>query len=161
MSDDPPVPAGPDQGGDPPRRDQRGRFPPGVSGNRRGRPAGRRAGLAGALDNMAEGEAERVLQAVIDRAGRGDMQAAETILRRLWPAPRGARVAVAMPPVSDAKSAAVAAGVVVAEVAAGHLAPEDGQAVLGLLEGAVRLAALDDMERRLAALEGKAGVIRP
>lgn len=161
MNGEPPESAGPEQAGDPPRRDGAGRFRKGASGNPAGRPPGRRGPVAVLLDGLAEGRAEGVLEGLLSRAEAGDVAAAEAILRRIWPAPRGRRVALPLLAIAGPADAARAAGQVVAAMGAGDLVPEDAAAALGVIEAAARLAAMGDLEARLAALEARAGLSQP
>jgi len=64
-------------------RDQAGRFAKGRSGNVTGKPKGARNRASLLLDKMAQADAAAVLRAVLDKAKRGDMTAAATILARL------------------------------------------------------------------------------
>jgi thioredoxin-like negative regulator of GroEL len=138
-------------------RDPGGRFQRGRSGNPRGRPRGSRNRATLALDALGEAHAEAILRRLIGQAEAGDVAAAESILRRCWPVPRGRRIAVRLPDVSTPEGAQRAAVALVREVAAGAITAEDASAVLALIEGAARLGALQDLEARLAALEAARG----
>ncbi len=76
------------------------RFKPGQSGNPSGRPQGSRSKVCVALDALAEGEAEEIVTAMIASAKGGDGQAGRTILERIWPARKGARLAFDLPEVT-------------------------------------------------------------
>ena len=69
------------------------RFKPGKSGNPNGRPAGSRSKVLVALDTLAEGEATAIVTAMIEKAKDGDAVAGRTILERVWPPRKGARLA--------------------------------------------------------------------
>lgn len=146
----------PANGGEEHDRDGRGRFQRGRSGNPQGRPRGSRNRAAVALDMLGEAHAEAIVSAVIAQAERGDVQAAETILRRCWPAPKGRRVAIRLPPIRTPGDAADAAAAVIAQAAAGDLATGEAQDLMTLLEAHARLSALADLEGRIAALEARA-----
>ena len=137
-------------------RDHAGRFRRGASGNPRGRPRGARNRALAMLDALGETHAQGIVAAVIAQAERGDIAAAETILRRCWPAPKGRRVAVRLPPIRTPADAADAAAAVIAATASGDLAPGEAQDVVALLEAHARLSALADLEGRIAALEARA-----
>src|SRR5215203_5391739 len=83
------------------KRGGRGKFAAGTRPGP-GRPKGERARLAAALDALAAADAEAVLAAVLAAAKGGDMAAARVILDRLWPAPKGRPLELALPPVEDA-----------------------------------------------------------
>ncbi len=152
MADDPA-----NGGGEEGERDPRsGRFRPGRSGNPAGRPKGSRTRAAVMLDMLAEGEAQRIVDAVIRQAQRGDTAAA-LILARVWPVPKGRKVRLRLPRLDGAAPAAAGLAEVVERVAAGDLAPEEGQAVARLLEGYLNAVAVADLESRLGALEARQG----
>src|SRR5271168_1986359 len=79
---------------------QRGRpFQPGVSGNLTGRPRGSRNRASIMAEALSDSDATDIVRAVVARAKRGDMVAARLVLDRLWPAPKGPTVRIAMPDV--------------------------------------------------------------
>ena len=80
--------AGADRSGDQQVRGPDGRFREGASGNPAGRRPGSRNRASLVLDALADGEAESVLQAMVERAKQGDLRAAEFVLARAWPARR-------------------------------------------------------------------------
>src|SRR5215471_16915969 len=78
------------------------RFKPGQSGNPNGRPAGSRSKVLVALDALGEGEAESIVKAMIEKAKGGDSVAGRTILERVWPPRKGARLQFDLPAVTTA-----------------------------------------------------------
>ena len=135
-----------DRTGDQQVRGPDGRFPGGQSGNPAGRRPGSRNRASLVLDALAEGEAEAVLQAMVERAKEGDLKAAEIVLARAWPVRKGRPVALALPAVDTASGAAAAFAEVLAALAEGRLTPEEAGAVTTLLEAHVR--ALEAAGRR-------------
>ena len=81
----------PANGGEEQGRDDRGRFQRGRSGNPAGRPRGSRNRATVLLDLLGEAHAETIVRRLIAQAEGGDTTAAEAILRRCWPLPRGRR----------------------------------------------------------------------
>src|SRR3954471_3120946 len=75
------------------------RFKPGQSGNPNGRPTGSRSKVLVALDALGEGEAEAIVKAMIEKAKAGAPLAGRTILERVWPPRKGARVTFGLPEV--------------------------------------------------------------
>lgn len=140
-------------------RDHAGRFQPGRSGNPNGRPVGSRHEALRALDSIGAENARGVMQAVVDAAKAGDMRAAEILLSRLWPARKGRPVTLDMPPIRTAADVAAALAEVSAEMSAGNITPEEAGAVAAVLETQRRAIETEDLERRIAALEGK-GITR-
>lgn len=133
-------------------------FVKGVSGNPKGRAKGvidKRQRILQAFEQ----EGNEVAKVVLARAREGDMQAATLVLQRLSPVlkPRGERVQFALDPA--APLAAQAAQVVTA-IAAGQLDPESARVVLDCLCQYVTLVQADELEGRIARLEGVGGAHR-
>ena len=112
------------------KRGGRGRFAAGTKPGP-GRPKGERARLAAALDSLAATEAEAVLAAVVAAAKGGDMAAARVILDRLWPAPKGRAVELALPSVEDATGLVAAMAQVVAAMADAQITPDEAEVSRG------------------------------
>lgn len=105
----------------------------GTSGNPTGRRPGSRNKATLILDALADGEAQAVLEAVLQRAKGGDMQAAALVLSRIWPVPRGRPVAFGLPPIDTPADAAAASAIVLTAVAEGRLMPTEAAAILELV----------------------------
>src|SRR4051812_21245115 len=100
-------------------RSGKGHFRKGVSGNPSGRRAGSRSKVLVALDALGEGEAEAIVTAIIGKAKEGDAGAARTILDRVWPARKGARLTFDLPAVAKADDLPGAIAAVTRQVAEG------------------------------------------
>ena len=87
-----------DRTGDQQERGPGGRFREGQSGNPAGRRPGSRNRASLVLDALADGEAEAVLEAMVERAKQGDLKAAELVLARAWPVRKGRPVSLDLPP---------------------------------------------------------------
>lgn len=129
------------------RRDERGRFKPGQSGNPKGRPA-----KAEELRRYMEGDAEEVAAKVIEAARNGDMQACRLVLERCVPAVKPAHACVTFDldttqPLTDQARQLLSA------VAEGRLPPDQGKALLDGIAALTRVAELDEIERRMKAIE--------
>jgi hypothetical protein len=134
---------------------QSGRFQPGQSGNPDGRPAGSRSKASVALEALAEGEANEIVRAMIDKAKEGDTQAGRIILERVWPARKGARVTFVLPQVTTAAELPGAIAGVNKQVAEGDLSPDEGTLIVGLLDAQRRAIETNDLADRIAAIEQK------
>ena len=127
-----------------------GRWKPGQSGN----PAGRRPG-SGDVGKLRAAMAEHVpalVKVLLQRALDGDVAAARLLLERTV-APLKASEEAA--PIALPDGTLTAQGrTVLGAVAAGDLAPGQGAALLAALGTLAKLTEADELERRIAALEG-------
>ena len=126
-------------------------WKPGQSGNPKGRPPG--AGEVAKLRAAIAGQVPAILQSLTAAALAGDVQAARLLLERTLPALKPAEQAQALHlpdgTLTDQGRAVLAA------VAAGELAPGQGAALLGAIGTLARVAEVDELARRIEALEGK------
>ena len=135
------------------------RFRPGQSGNPNGKPRGTRNAALAALDRIGQEGAEDMLRKLVEKAKGGDLKAAEIVLRRVWPEPKGRTLGLDLPPMECPADLVKALGAVSRAVAAGQLTPDEGGAVAGVLELQRRAIETENLDRRLAALEA-AGAAR-
>jgi hypothetical protein len=120
-------------------RDPRGKWRPGHSGNRRGRPVGR--GRVHQLRAMIDAEVPAVLEAVIGKALQGDTTCARLVLEA---------EAVDLPvdgSLTDKGKAVLDA------TAAGRLSPQQAQQWLAALSDLGRLVELHELVERVRQLE--------
>jgi hypothetical protein len=129
-----------------------GRFRKGASGNPAGRHPGSRNKATVILDALGGDEARTVLDVVVRRAKEGDMRAAEILLNRAWPAPKGRPVVLDLPPIDTPSDAATASAVVLTAVAEGRLTPSEAATMLGLLETHMQAVDLARARRETDAL---------
>lgn len=129
------------------------RFKPGQSGNPNGRRAGSRSKVLVALDALGEGEAEDIVKAMIEKAKGGDAVAARTVLERIWPPRKGARLQFDLPEVTTAIDLPGAIATVNRQVADGDISPDEGALVIGLLEAHRKAIETSNLAARVAALE--------
>jgi hypothetical protein len=129
----------------------KGRFKPGQSGNPAGRPPG--AGeVARTRAEIAAG-VPKIIKALEVRALEGDTGAARLLLERAIPplkAVDGAQ-AVAMP----GKGLADKGRAVIEAMSAGQVSVEQGSSLLDALAKLAKLVEVDELERRLTALEAR------
>ena len=124
----------------------------GVSGNPKGRPPG--AGEVAKLRAAIAGQVPAILQSLTAAALAGDVQAARLLLERALPALKPAEQAQALHLPGDGTLTAQGRAVLAA-VSAGELAPGQGAALLGAIGTLARVAEVDELARRIEALEGK------
>ena len=126
-------------------------WKPGQSGNPKGRPAG--SGEVAKLRAAIAGKVPAILESLTAAALAGDVQAARLLLERTLPALKPAEQAQALHLPDGTLTAQGRA--VLAAVSAGELAPGQGAALLGAIGTLARVAEVDELARRIEALEGK------
>ena len=131
------------------QRDAKGRFASGQSGNPSGRPK-----AADELRRRLEGGMDGAADAVLAAAKQGDMQACRLILERLLPAVRPTYAPVEFD-LDENAPLADQARQILAAVASGQLPPDQGRALVDAVAAVVRVVELDEIERRLNAIEGQ------
>ena len=129
-------------------RDHKGRFAPGNPG----RPKGARHKATRAVENLMQGQVERVTTAVIEAAAKGDMAAARLILDRIAPR-REPAVSVDIPNIESAADLPMAIAAILQAVAAGDLTPTEAAKITQTIEAAAGAIELHDLDRRIAEIE--------
>ena len=127
-------------------------WAPGRSGNPRGRAPG-----SGKIDKLRAAlgkELPEVLDALVAQAKAGDTGAIRLILERTVPAlrPVDAPAVLNLPPVGGLAEQGRA---VLAALAAGQLPVNQATGILQGLGNLAKLVELDELEKRVAALEGR------
>ena len=128
-------------------------WKPGQSGNPKGRPPG--TGEVAKMRAAIAGNVPAILESLTTAALAGDVQAARLLLERALPP---------IKPVEQSQPLSLPDGTlteqgraVLAAVAAGELAPGQGAALLGAIGTLARVAEIDELARRIEALEEKHG----
>ena len=129
------------------------RFKRGVSGNPRGRQAGSRNKATILLEKMMADDGEGVVNAVLEAAKGGDMQAARIILDRICPPRKERPISCKLPKLEDTSDLVAGISALIGAVANGELTPGEGQALASLIEAQRRTLETEDIEQRLIALE--------
>ena len=105
------------------------------------------------LDKLREEAVEAIVQKMVEKAKEGDATAARTILDRVWPARKGARLVFELPQVTTADDLPGAVSAVTQQVADGEILPDEGAAVVALLKARRKAIEASDLATRIAALE--------
>ena len=126
-----------------------GRFKPGQSGNPKGRPPG--AGKVAKLREDLSEHLPEIIAQLVAAAKSGDIQAARLVLDRVMPAvkPIEAPQSIYLPEGSLTQQGRS----ILAAVASGELAPGQGAALIGAVGALARVVEIDEIDRRLTALE--------
>ena len=128
-------------------------WKPGQSGNPKGRPPG--TGEVAKMRAAITGNVPAILESLTTAALAGDVQAARLLLERALPPVK---------PVEQSHPLSLPDGTltdqgraVLAAVAAGELAPGQGAALLGAIGTLARVSEVDELARRIEALEDRHG----
>jgi hypothetical protein len=133
---------------------QRGRpFEKGRSGNPGGRPRGARARATVLGEKMIEGDADAIVQSVIEAAKNGDPTAMRICMERLVPLRKGRPVTFDLPNIETASDIAKAIGAIVKAMAAGELTPDEANAIAAVIETRRKVFEVVEFEERLRKLE--------
>ena len=155
------VGASPIGGHDDPKKTGRnpdGTFAPGNRVNPAGKPVGARHKAVQALDALGRDTGAELVRSVIKAALAGDMSAMRIVLDRIWPARRGAPVAIDLPAIRTADDVVAAMAAIADAASDGDLSPEEAETFAKLIEANRKALETADLERRLAALEAKEAV---
>ena len=107
-------------------RKPRGRpFEPGNPG----RPPGSKNKITQMVEQLAEGQAERLVQKVLDLAQAGDVSCLRMMLDRLWPPRKGQPVNVVMPPINTSQDVFPAVASIWTAIREGRLTPDEASAL--------------------------------
>jgi hypothetical protein len=130
-----------------------GRF---TSGNP-GRPRGAMNKTTLAVESLLAGQAERLTKKAIEKALEGDSVALRLCLDRICPPRRDRTVMFPLPEIKAAQDLSAAAVSLLQSVAAGEATPEEGAAVMKLIEGAGKAIERGELEARISRLEERNG----
>jgi hypothetical protein len=120
-----------------------------------GKPRGTRHRVTRAIEELLEGQHEKLTQAAIDKAMEGDTTALRLCLDRLAPPRKDAPISFELPPVVTVADVVGASTAVLTAVAAGEVTPDEAGRVMALLSAHRLIVETGDLEGRLAALEAK------
>jgi hypothetical protein len=127
-------------------------FPKGVSGNPSGRPSG--SSKVAKLREQIAAQVPEIVSKLIEAARGGDVSAARLLLERAVPAvkPIEQTAPIHLPTgtLTDRGEAILAA------IAAGDLSPSQGAQLLASLGSLAKAIEIDEIERRIKALEARA-----
>jgi hypothetical protein len=126
-------------------------WQPGQTGNPKGRPPGR-SQITLLRESIAR-DVPEILAGLVTAAKAGDMQAARLILERVLPPLKPTEQAIELEFMGNTLTDQGRA--VLNAVSAGALAPSQGSQLISAIGALVRVAEIDELERRLSALEAK------
>ena len=133
-----------------PMRKPRGR--PFKRGNP-GRPRGSKNKTTQFVEQLAEGQAEQLIQKALELALAGDVSCLRMMLDRVSPPRKAQPVNVTMPPINSSQDALDAIAAIFKALGEGRLTPDEITALSSVVGRSIQVIELKDIERRIAALE--------
>lgn len=130
-----------------------GRFQKGQSGNPKGKPPG--LTLAGKLRKAVDKEFDSILDTLLKLAKAGDTQALNIILTRTIPTIKATFDPVTID--TEGETLTEQAESVLSQAIAGKISVDHAQAVISGLANIGKLKEIDDLTKRIEALEAKNG----
>jgi hypothetical protein len=118
-----------------------------------GRPPGSKNKTTQIVEQLAEGQAEQLVQKVLQQALAGDVASQRMILDRIWPPRKGQPVSVAMPPINTSQDLFAAIASIWTAIGEGHLTPDEASALSIVVDRSIQAIELHGIIKRIAALE--------
>lgn len=129
------------------------RFRPGQSGNPKGRPVGSRNKVTLAVEKLIDKDALAITRKAITLAKAGDTVALRLCLERIAPPRKGRPIRFQLPELTNSGDVMAAAMSVLRSVAEGEISPDEGAAVMPIIEATRRAIEADEIVQRLDELE--------
>jgi hypothetical protein len=130
------------------------KFQPGQSGNPAGRPVGSKNKIT-ELQKLLVPHAEELVAKAVEMALAGDSAALRLCIDRLIPSAKARDATVSVPGLTG--SLADSGRIVLDALAAEEITPEQASKVLQAIATQARIVEVDEIEKRVAALEQAAG----
>ena len=121
-----------------------------------GRPPGSKNKTTLIVEQLAEEQAEQLVQKVLELALAGDVASLRMLLDRLWPPRKGQPVNIDTPPIKTSHDVLAAMASVWTAIGDGRLTPDEASAISLVVERSMQVIQLQDVLKRIDALEQKA-----
>ena len=118
-----------------------------------GRPPGSKNKVTQLVEQLAEGQAEQLVQKVLELASAGDVACLRMVLDRLWPPRKGKPVNIPMPPINSSQDLFSAIASIWTAIGEGRLTPDEASALSIVIDRSIQAIELHDISKRIAALE--------
>jgi hypothetical protein len=118
-----------------------------------GRPPGSKNKTTQIVEQLAEGQAEQLVQKVLELAQAGDVSCLRMMLDRLWPPRKGQPVDAGMPPIRNSEDLFPAIASIWTAIREGRLTPDEASALSIVIERSIQAIGLHGITKRIAALE--------
>jgi hypothetical protein len=106
-----------------------------------------------ALEELLEGQGEKLTQKAVDLALAGDTVALKLCLERIYPARKDRAVRFALPPITSPRDAADIAAAIAEAVAAGRLTPTEAAELGKVIEIYVKAYQTAELNDRMARVD--------
>ena len=134
------------------------RWPKGQSGNPNGRPRGSRNRATVAAERLLEGEAQALTRRCIELALAGDTTALRLALERIVPPRKDRSIRLSMPQIGEPRDLFPAISTILTAVCMGNMTPQEGSAMINLVETTRKTLETTVLEERITHLESVAGL---
>ena len=118
-----------------------------------GRPAGSKNRTTQLLEQLAEGEAEQIMQKVLEKAKAGDDACLRMLMDRLWPPRKGQPVRLNTPPLKTPADVLAAIVTLWNAIADGQLTPDEAGALTIVAERSIAVIREQEALKRIEILE--------
>jgi hypothetical protein len=105
------------------------------------------------LEQLNEGQAEQLINKTIELAMGGNVRCLGILLDRIWPARKGAPIALDFPPIKSPQDVLDVLAALLTAVGEGRLSPEEALALSQVAQQLVKAIEQQDVLNRLADLE--------
>jgi hypothetical protein len=105
------------------------------------------------MESLLEGEAEQLIQKVIELALAGDIAALRLCLERLIPPRKDRPIHLLLPPIENVQQISLAMARVAAAIAEGEITPTEGEVLSNILLAHKTVLVTADLERRMDEFE--------
>ena len=117
------------------------------------RPRGAKNKATIMLEQLNEGQAEQLINKTIELAMGGNVRCLGILLDRIWPARKGAPIALDFPPIKSPQDVLDVLAALLTAVGEGRLSPEEALALSQVAQQSVKAVEQQDVLNRLADLE--------
>jgi hypothetical protein len=107
------------------------------------------------VEQLAQGQAEQLVQKVLELAQAGDVTCLRMMLDRIWPVRKGQPLQVNLPKIETADDLRAGFASLLSGIGEGRLTADEVTAVCAVLDRAIRIVEIGDLDERLAASEQK------
>ena len=118
-----------------------------------GRHPGSKNKITRIIEQLAEGEAEQLIEKALELARAGDVQCLRMFLDRLWPARKGQALNISLPPINTSQDVLAAIPSVWDAIRQGRLTPEEASSLAFLIDRSIRAIEAHDVSKRLDDLK--------